>query len=133
MFRLKFFATSLFFRHKKRLRKIEHSQQKGIINWDPYFTYLPLILNLVCERPLMLPWIVELFWGEVKCTIVTLNIHGLFSGHWPESPGKGREKRPQLLMLFQLFQLFKWIENSKQIEIIHLGKNICLKDATTYL
>ena len=34
------------------------------------------------------------FLREVKCTIVTLNIHGLFSGHWPESPGRGREKRP---------------------------------------
>ena len=38
MFRLTFFATSLFFRHKKRLRKIEHLQQKEIITWDPYFS-----------------------------------------------------------------------------------------------
>ena len=37
MFRLTLFATSWFFRHRKRLRKIEHLHQKVIITWDPYF------------------------------------------------------------------------------------------------
>ena len=35
---LTFFAISVFFRHKKRLRKIEHLHQKGTFSWDPYFS-----------------------------------------------------------------------------------------------
>ena len=43
---LTFFATPSFFRHEKRLRRIEHLQDQGFISSELYFT-MYLVVSLV--------------------------------------------------------------------------------------
>ena len=51
---LTFFAKSSFFRHKKRLMRIEHLQSRRIISSEPYFKGKSQRCNAHCS--LLLPW-----------------------------------------------------------------------------
>ena len=59
---LTFLATTLFFRHKKRLRKIEHLQDQGFISSELYFS-LVLMYHCTTVQPFNLR---KTRWSQLK-------------------------------------------------------------------